>query len=146
MPGGKLVIFEDNNQKWESPAPFGPSNSILVDDMINETNAPTDLHLWPQPVLLQSDNLIFAVIPVNSSGFWRIVSENSQTAGLGILCPQNGSYTFRLFNTRFQGRVQSIRLYGNTLYVAAGEGNSFTGKERTRIFAIPVQDLKESLN
>jgi hypothetical protein len=144
--GGKLAIFEDNNQKWKSAALFGPSNSILVDDMINETNAPTDLHLWPQPVLLQSDNLILAVIPVNSSGFWRIAIENSQTAGLGILCPQNGSYTFRLFNTRFQGAVQSICLYGNTLYVAVGEGNSFTGKERTQIFAIPVQDIKTSLN
>ncbi len=143
--GGKLVIYEDDKQKWESPAPFGSSSSILVDDMTNATNAPSELRLWPQPVLFKSDNLIFAVIPANNSGFWRIASVNSPNVGLGILCPHNNTYTFRLLNTRFQGPILSISLYGNNLYVAVVEGSSFTGKGNTHILAIPMQELKESL-
>lgn len=143
--GGKLVIYEDGKQKWESSESFGPSHSILIDDMTNETNAPNDLRLWPQPVLLQSDNLAFAIIPSNNSGFWRIASGNPQDSGLGILFFHSGTYTFRLLNTRFQGSVQSVSLYDNTFYVAVVEGNIFTGKGTTHILAIPVHDLKENL-
>ena len=143
--GGKLVVYEANKEKWESGAPFGPSNAILIEDMIDETNAPTDLRLWPQPVLFQFDNLVFAVIPANDSEFWRTVSGNSQNGGLGILCPHNGTYTFRLLNTRFQGPVQSVCLYDQLLYIAVVEGNTYTGKGITHVLSLPIADLKERL-
>ena len=143
--GGKLVIYEGDKQKWKSPSPFVPVNSIMIDDIVNETNAPADLPLWPKPTLFQSGNLIFAVIPANYPGFWRVVSGSQKNGGIGILCPYDGTYTFRLLNTRFQGLVQSVCMYNNTLYIAVVEGNTFTGKGNTHVLTLPIKDLKKSL-
>jgi len=143
--GGQLVIYESDKQKWESPAPFVPVKSILVDDMITETDAPTDLPLWPQPALFQFDNLIFTIIPANDSGFWRTISGSPLNGRLGILCPHNGIYSFKLLSTPFQGPVQSVCVYNNMLYIAVVEGNTFTGKGITHVLAVPIKDLKQSL-
>ncbi len=144
--GGKLVIYENDKQKWESPAPFVPIKSILVDDMITGTDAPTDLPLWPQPALFQLDNLIFTVIPANDSEFWHTINGSPPLNGrLGILCPHNGTYTFKLLNTPFQGPVQSVCVYGNMLYIAVVEGNTYTGKGITHVLAVPIKNLKQGL-
>ncbi|MBC2716570.1 MAG: hypothetical protein HF978_14800 [Desulfobacteraceae bacterium] len=143
--GGKLVIYEDDKQKWESSSPFVPVKSILIDDIINETNAPTDLPLWPQPVIFHIDNFAVAVIPANHSGFWRIVSGIPQNGGLGVLCSLDGTWAFRLLSTRFQGPVQSVCMYDNALYITVVEGNTFTGKGITHVLTVPIKDLKESL-
>ncbi|MCD6586590.1 MAG: hypothetical protein J7K96_12575, partial [Desulfobacteraceae bacterium] len=110
------------------------------------TDAPTDLPLWPQPALFQFDNLIFTIIPANDSGFWRTISGSPPLNGrMGILCPHNGIYSFRLLSTPFQGPVQSVCVYDNMLYIAVVEGNTFTGKGITHVLAVPIKDLKQSL-
>lgn len=146
--GGKLVIYEDDKQKWESSSQFVPAKSILIDSLMNETNAPKDLPLWSQPVLFQFDNNVFAVIPANDSGFFRTIIGSPPNGRLGILCPYNGTYTFRLLDTRFQGPVQSVCMYDNILYIAVVEGNVFdgiSGTGNTHVLSLPVKDLKESL-
>ena len=58
-PGRKLVIYEANQQKWESPSSFGPIKSMLIDDIVNESNAPRDVPVWPQSVLFSVDDALF---------------------------------------------------------------------------------------
>lgn len=144
-PGGKLVIYEANKQQWESPSRFDPVKIMLIDDIVNESNPPKDVPVWPQSALFSSDHVLFAVVPANQTGIWSIVGGRSKNGGLGLLCPDNGTYTFRLLTTKFQGPVQSIFMYDNELYIAVVEGNIFTGRGKTHIIAIPVDVLKKSI-
>ncbi len=145
-PGGKLVVYENNNQKWESQSPFDPIKIMLIEDMTNESNAPKNLPVWPQPVLFNSGDSLVVAVPANQTGIWGIVGGRSKNGGLGILYLNSGTYTFRLLNTKFQGPVQSISAYNNELYIAVVEGNVFTGKGKTHILAVPINVLKESMN
>ncbi|MGD8892162.1 MAG: hypothetical protein PVJ20_00930 [Desulfobacterales bacterium] len=144
-PGGKLVIYEANKQKWESPSPFDPIKIMLIDDFVNESNPPKDVPVWPQSALFSADHVLFAVVPSNQTGIWRIVGGRSKNGGLGLLCPGNETYAFRLLTTKFQGPVQSIFMYGNELYIAVAEGNIFTGQGKTHIIAVPMNVLKKSI-
>ena len=144
-PGGKLVIYEANKQKWESPSPFDPIKIMLIDDFVNESNPPKDVPVWPQSALFSADHVLFAVVPSNQTGIWRIVGGRSKNGGLGLLCPGNETYAFRLLTTKFQGPVQSIFMYGNELYIAVAEGNVFTGQGKTHIIAVPMNVLKKSI-
>jgi hypothetical protein len=143
--GGKLVVYEANKQKWESPSRFDPVKIMLIDDMINKSNAPKDVPVWPQSALFSSDHVLFAVVPANQTGIWSIVGGRSKNGGLGVLCPGNGTYAFRLLTTKFQGPVQSIFMYDNELYIAVVEGNIFTGRGKTHIIAVPMNVLKKSI-
>jgi hypothetical protein len=67
-PGGKLVIYEANKQKWESPSPFDPIKIMLIDDFVNESNPPKDVPVWPQSALFSADHVLFAVVPSNQTG------------------------------------------------------------------------------
>jgi len=122
-PGGKLVVYEANKQKWESASRFDPIKIMLIDDIVNESNAPRDVPVWPQSALFNEDHVLFAVVPSNQTGIWSIVGGRSKNGGLGVLCPSNGTYAFRLLTTKFQGPVQSIFMYDNELYIAVVEGN-----------------------
>ena len=144
-PGGKLVIYEANKQKWESPSRFDPVKIMLIDDIVNESNPPKDVPVWPQSALFSSDRVLFAVVPANQTGIWSIVGGRSKNGGLGLLCPGNGTYTFRLLTTKFQGPVQSIFMYDNELYIAVVEGNIFTGRGKTHIISVPIDVLKKSI-
>jgi hypothetical protein len=144
-PGGKLVVYEADQQKWESPSRFDPIKIMLIDDIVNESNPPRDIPVWPQSALFSSDHVLFAVVPANQTGIWSIVGGRSKNGGLGILCPGNGTYTFRLLTTKFQGPVQSIFMYDNELYIAVVEGNIFTCRGKTHIIAVPVNVLKKSI-
>jgi hypothetical protein len=144
-PGGKLVVYEANKQKWESPSPFDPIKIMLIDDFVNESNPPKDVPVWPQSALFSADHVLFAVVPSNQTGIWRIVGGRSKNGGLGLLCPGNETYAFRLLTTKFQGPVQSIFMYGNELYIAVAEGNIFTGQGKTHIIAVPMNVLKKSI-
>ncbi|MFO7970626.1 MAG: hypothetical protein R6U40_02610 [Desulfobacterales bacterium] len=144
-PGGKLVVYEANKQKWESPTRFDPVKIMLIDDIVNESNPPKDVPVWPQSALFSSDHVLFAVVPANQTGIWSIVGGRSKNGGLGLLCPGNGTYAFRLLTTKFQGPVQSIFMYDNELYIAVVEGNIFTGRGKTHIIAVPVNVLKKSI-
>jgi hypothetical protein len=144
-PGRKLVIYEDNQQKWESPSSFGSIKSMLIDDIINESNAPRGVPVWPQSALFSVDNALFAVVPANPAGIWGMVGDSTKNGRLGLLCPNNGTYAFRFLTTRFQGPVQSIFTYNNELYIAIVEGNAFTGQGKTHILALPMNVLKKSM-
>lgn len=144
-PGGKLVVYEANKQKWESPSRFDPIKIMLIDDIVNESNAPKDVPVWPQSALFSSDHVLFAVVPANQTGIWSIVGGRSKNGGLGLLCPGNGTYAFRLLTTKFQGPVQSIFMYDNELYIAVVEGNTFTGQGKTHIISVPMNVLKKSI-
>ncbi|MBW2012543.1 MAG: hypothetical protein JRF31_05160 [Deltaproteobacteria bacterium] len=144
-PGGKLVVYEANKQKWESPSRFDPIKIMLIDDIVNESNAPRDVPVWPQSALFNEDHVLFAVVPSNQTGIWSIVGGRSKNGGLGVLCPSNGTYAFRLLTTKFQGPVQSIFMYDNELYIAVVEGNTFTGQGKTHIISVPMNVLKKSI-
>ena len=144
-PGRKLVIYEANQQKWESPSSFGSIKSMLIDDIINDSNAPRNVPVRPQSVLLSVDNALFAVVPVNQAGIWGMVGGSAKNGRIGLLCPNNRTYTFRLLTTKFQGPVQSIFTYNNELYIAVVEGNAFTGQGKTHILALPMNVLKKSI-
>jgi hypothetical protein len=144
-PGGKLVVYEANKQKWESASRFDPIKIMLIDDIVNESNPPKDVPVWPQSALFSSDHVLFAVVPANQTGIWSIVGGRSKNGGLGLLCPGNGTYTFRFLTTKFQGPVQSIFMYDNELYIAVVEGNIFTGRGKTHIIAVPMNVLKKSI-
>jgi hypothetical protein len=118
---------------------------MLIDDIVNESNPPKDVPVWPQSALFSSDRVLFAVVPANQTGIWSIVGGRSKNGGLGLLCPGNGTYTFRLLTTKFQGPVQSIFMYDNELYIAVVEGNIFTGRGKTHIIAVPMDVLKKSI-
>ena len=143
--GRNLVIYEANQQKWESPSSFGPIKSMLIDDIINESNAPRGVPVWPQSALFSVDNALFAVVPANQDGIWGMVGGSTKNGRLGLLYPNNGTYTFRLLTTKFQGPVQSIFTYNNELYIAIVEGNAFTGQGKTHILALPMNVLKKSI-
>ena len=144
-PGRKLVIYEANQQKWESPSSFGSIKSMLIDDIVNESNAPRGVPVWPQSALFSIDNALFAVVPANQAGIWGMVGGSPKNGRIGLLCPNNGTYTFRLLTTKFQGPVQSIFTYNNELYIAVVEGNAFTGQGKTHILALPMNVLKKSI-
>lgn len=144
-PGRKLVIYEANQQKWESPSSFGSIKSMLIDDIVNEANAPRGVPVWPQSVLFSVDDALFAVVPANQAGFWSIVGGSAKNGRLGLLCSNNGTYAFRFLTTKFQGPVQSIFTYNNELYIAVVEGNAFTGQGKTHILALPMNVLKKSI-
>ena len=144
-PGGKLVVYEANKQKWESASRFDPIKIMLIDDIVNESNAPRDVPVWPQSALFNEDHVLFAVVPSNQTGIWSIVGGRSKNGGLGVLCPSNGTYAFRLLTTKFQGPVQSIFMYDNELYIAVVEGNTFTGQGKTHIISVPMNVLKKSI-
>ncbi|MBW2597743.1 MAG: hypothetical protein JRC55_03655 [Deltaproteobacteria bacterium] len=76
-PGGKLVVYEANKQKWESASRFDPVKIMLIDDMVNKSNAPKDVPVWPQSALFSSDPVLFAVVPANQTGIWSIVGGRS---------------------------------------------------------------------
>jgi len=143
--GRNLVIYEANQQKWESPSSFGSIKSMLIDDIINESNAPRGVPVWPQSALFSIDNALFAVVPANQDGIWGMVGGSTKNGRLGLLYPNNGTYTFRLLTTKFQGPVQSIFTYNNELYIAIVEGNAFTGQGKTHILALPMNVLKKSI-
>ncbi len=143
--GRKLVIYEANQQKWESPSSFGAIKSMLIDDIVNESNAPKGVPVWPQSALFSVDNALFAVVPANQVGIWGMVGGSPKNGRLGLLCPNNGTYAFRFLTTKFQGPVQSIFTYNNELYIAVVEGNAFTGKGKTHILAVPMNVLKKSI-
>jgi len=144
-PGRKLVIYEANQQKWESPSSFGSIKSMLIDDIVNESNAPRGVPVWPQSALFSIDNALFAVVPANQAGIWGMIGGSAKNGRLGLLYPNNGTYTFRLLTTKFQGPVQSIFIYNNELYIAIVEGNAFTGQGKTHILALPMNVLKKSI-
>ncbi|MGB2929100.1 MAG: hypothetical protein WBB70_09335 [Desulfobacterales bacterium] len=144
-PGRKLVIYEANQQKWESPYSFGSIKSMLIDDIVNESNAPRGVPVWPQSALFSIDNALFAVVPANQTGIWGMVGGSAKNGRLGLLCPNNGTYAFRFLTTKFQGPVQSIFMYDNELYIAVVEGNAFTGQGKTHILALPMNVLKKSI-
>ena len=144
-PGRKLVIYEANQQKWESPSSFGSIKSMLIDDIINDSNAPRNVPVWPQSVLFSVDNTLFAVIPANQAGIWGMVGGNAKNGRLGLLCPNNVTYAFRFLTTKYQGPVQSIFTYNNELYIAVVEGNAFTGQGKTHILALPMNVLKKNI-
>jgi hypothetical protein len=144
-PGRKLVIYEANQQKWESPYSFGSIKSMLIDDIVNESNAPRGVPVWPQSALFSIDNALFAVVPANQAGIWGMVDGSAKNGRLGLLCPNNGTYAFRFLTTKFQGPVQSIFMYDNELYIAVVEGNAFTGQGKTHILALPMNVLKKSI-
>ena len=144
-PGRKLVVYEANQQKWESPSSFGSIKSMLIDDIVNESNAPRDVPVWPQSVLFSVDDALFAVVPANQAGIWGMVGGSAKNGRLGLLCPNNGTYAFRFLTTKFQGPVQSIFTYDNELYIAVVEGNAFTGQGKTHILALPMNVLKKSM-
>jgi len=143
--GRKLVIYEANQQKWESPSSFGSIKSMLIDDIVNESNAPRGVPVWPQSALFSIDNALFAVVPANQAGIWGMIGGSAKNGRLGLLYPNNGTYTFRLLTTKFQGPVQSIFTYNNELYIAVVEGNAFTGQGKTHILALPMNVLKKSI-
>jgi hypothetical protein len=143
--GGKLVVYEANKQKWESSSPFDPTKIMLIDDIINESNAPRNVPVRPESVLFRHDHLLYAAVPANQTGIWSIVGARSKNGGLGLLCPGNGTYAFRLLTSKFQGPVQSIFMYDNELYIAVVEGNIFTGHGKTHIIAVPMNVLKQSI-
>ncbi len=144
-PGRKLVIYEANQQKWESPSSFGSIKSMLIDDIVNDSNAPRGVPVWPQSALFSADHALFAVVPANQAGIWGMVGGSPKNGRIGLLCPNNGTYTFRLLTTKFQGPVQSIFTYNNELYIAVVEGNAFTGQGKTHILALPMNVLKKSI-
>ena len=144
-PGAKLVVYEGNKQKWESPSPFDPIKIMLIDDFVNESNSPKDVAVWPQSALFSADHALYAVVPANQTGIWRIIGGRSKNGGLGLLCPGNGTYTFRLLTTNFQGPVQSIFIHDDELYIAVTEGNVFTGRGKTHIISVPVNVLIQSI-
>ncbi len=144
-PGRKLVIYEANQQKWESPSSFGSIKSMLIDDIVNESNAPRGVPVWPQSALFSVDNALFAVVPANQAGIWGMVGGSAKNGKLGLLCTNNGTYAFRFLTTKFQGPVQSIFTYNNELYIAVVEGNAFTGQGKTHILALPMNVLKKSI-
>ena len=139
-PGRKLVVYEANQQKWESPSSFGTIKSMLIDDIVNESNAPRGVPVWPQSALFSSDNALFAVVPANQAGIWGMVGGSPKNGRIGLLCPNNGTYAFRLLTTKFQGPVQSIFTYNNELYIAVVEGNVFTGRGKTHIISVPMNE------
>ena len=144
-PGRKLVVYEASQQKWESQSSFGSIKSMLIDDIVNESNAPRDVPVWPQSVLFSVDDALFAVVPANQAGIWGMVGGSAKNGRLGLLCPNNGTYAFRFLTTKFQGPVQSIFTYDNELYIAVVEGNAFTGQGKTHILALPMNVLKKSI-
>lgn len=143
-PGRKLVVYEANQQKWESPSSFGPIKSMLIDDIVNESNAPRGVPVWPQSALFSIGNTLFAVVPINQAGIWGMVGGSAKNGSLGLLYPNNGTYALRFLTTKFQGPVQSIFIYNNELYIAVVEGKSFTGQGKTHILALPMNALKET--
>lgn len=145
-PGGKLVVYETNKQKWESQSPFDPIKNMLIDDMTNESNAPKSVPVWPQPVLFNSGDGLVVIMPANQTNIWGVVGGRSKNGRLGLLYSNSDTYTFRLLDTKFQGPVQSVFVYNNELYIAVVEGNVFTGKGRTYILAVPINVLKKSMN
>ncbi|MEA1947039.1 MAG: hypothetical protein U9N83_07015 [Thermodesulfobacteriota bacterium] len=144
-PGGKLVVYEANKQKWESPSRFDPIKIMLIDEIVNEANPPRGVPVWPQSALFSANHVLFAVVPANQTGIWSIVGGRSKNGGLGLLCPGHGTYAFRLLTTKFQGPVQSIFTYNNEFYIAVVEGNAFTGQGKTHIIAVPMNVLKKSI-
>jgi len=144
-PGGKLVVYEANKQKWVSPSPFDPIKIMLIDDFVNESNPPKDVPVWPPSALFRAEQSLFAVVPANQTGIWKIIGGRSKNGGLGLLCPGNETYAFRLLTTKFQGPVQSIFIYDNELYIAVVEGNLFTGQGKTHIIAAPINVLEKSI-
>ena len=144
-PGGKLVVYEANKQKWESPSRFDPIKIMLIDEIVNEANPPRRVPVWPQSALFSADHVLFTVVPANQTGIWSVIGGRSKNGGLGLLCPNNGTYAFRLLTTKFQGPVQSIFMYDNELYIAVVEGNAFTGRGKTHILALPMNVLKKSI-
>jgi hypothetical protein len=118
---------------------------MLIDDFVNESNPPKDIPVWPQSALFRADHFLFAIVPSNQTGIWRIVGGRSKNGGLGLLCPGNEAYAFRLLTTKFQGPVQSIFIYDNELYIAVVEGNLFTGQGKTHIISVPMSLLKKSI-
>ena len=144
-PGRKLVIYEANQQKWVSPSSFDPIKTMLIDDIVNESNAPRGVPVWPQSALFSANDALFAVVPANQAGIWGIIGGSAKNGRLGLLCSNNGTYAFRFLTTKFQGPVQSIFTYNNELYIAVVEGNAFTGQGKTHILALPMNVLKKSI-
>jgi len=141
---GAIMADLDKN-KIKETSRFDPIKIMLIDDIVNESNAPRDVPVWPQSALFNEDHVLFAVVPSNQTGIWSIVGGRSKNGGLGVLCPSNGTYAFRLLTTKFQGPVQSIFMYDNELYIAVVEGNTFTGQGKTHIISVPMNVLKKSI-
>ncbi|MEA1968910.1 MAG: hypothetical protein U9N77_11920 [Thermodesulfobacteriota bacterium] len=139
--GGKLVVYENSKKKWESPSKFGPIKTMLIDDFVNDSDAPASLPVWPQPALFSAYDITFAAVPANQADTWSLPSGTSKKGGLGILYPKVETYAFRMLNIMFQGIVQSVFIYDNELYIAVVEGNTFTGQGITNIFAVPINEL-----
>ncbi len=137
--GRKLVIYEANQQKWESPSSFGSIKSMLIDDIVNESNAPKGVPVWPQSALFSVDNALFAVVPANQVGIWGMVGGSPKNGRLGLLCPNNGTYAFRFLTTKFQGPVQSIFTYNNELYIAVVDFRSLPKGIVSRYFNSPIR-------
>lgn len=145
-PGGRLVLYETGQKKWESVSSFAPEKIMLIEDPINESDAPGELSVWPHPAFFSSENITLAVVPANQTKLWTMAGKISGNGGVGIFYANKGSYLFWLFNTEFKGQVQSVVIHDNKFYLAVVEGNALTGKGKTHILSVSMDELMASLN
>ena len=145
-PGGRLVLYETGQKKWESVSSFAPEKVMLIQDTINESDAPGELSVWPHPAVFSAKDIILAVVPANQTNLWTMAGEISGNGGVGIFYANRGSYLFRLFNTGFKGQVQSVVIHDNKFYLAIVEGNALTQKGKTHILSVSMDELMVSLN
>ncbi|MBS0013867.1 MAG: hypothetical protein KFF46_07840 [Desulfobacterales bacterium] len=141
-PGGRLVVYQQENHVWEASDKFVPSyGSFLVADPENPDVAPSKVAVWGQPALFSQNQRPFAAIPLNSAGFSSMVGGGPGQGTVGIFFGQDNVYRLQRLADHFQGPIQDVAVYDGKLLICVAEGGFFSQGARSHVVSVPLSEL-----
>ena len=141
-PGRKLVLREKGRKRWESPAKLGGSSQVIKMEIMEAGNVSTkDIVVWSRPAVMRVEKQYAVAVPITRTDILKMLRSTYENARIGWLYYSEGRYVFSPMELRFQGPVQDLFVYHDTLYCMALEGNFFTQEGRSHLMAASLKEL-----
>ena len=140
---GRLCLFEDGKQIWESSIKMDGSLQVVQFDNPDdpELPVPDNKPVWPASALVKGEKRQAVAVPVNSSDIWGVVGGAPDEGDVRMLYFTKVRFLFPSLPYKFGGPVQSVFVYDGKLYCAVVEGDAFRKKGKTHIFAYPLEEV-----
>ena len=140
---GRLCLFEDGKQIWESSIQMDGSIQVVQFDNPDdpELPVPDNKPVWPASALIKGKERQAVAVPVNSSDMWGTVGGAPEEGDVRMLYYTKVRFLFPSLPYHFGGPVQSVFIYDGKLYCTVVEGDVFRKKGKTHIFAYPLDEV-----